>query len=281
MFNLEPAMMDALSYLIVNPTLLSLFIGVLVGLCYYFGSIINANNWQYNNAERFGHIYRGFDFMVKYIFFPIIIIYLVDSYWFDVSSYLLEVSITIYFIVLILLWRLLIILDVLVYNNLINFKDPLYSNIIILIAHTGDLKYALFLSNYGILISTNNIVLILTMVIFDFIIISQFARLSNLNHQGAEAKIEVPNLAINEVRLIEFIEKGSFLKVQNKDTRQVFVIPTSKIEYLELIEKKPDKGLIKQYIKNSFPNMGEETVTKILNRGKTSDGIDGDDGQKE
>lgn len=280
MFNLEPAVMDALSHMIANPTLLSLFIGVLVGLCYYFGSIINANNWQYNNAERFGQIYRGFDFIVMYIFFPIIIIYVIDSYLFDVGSLLQKVPLYLYFTLIIVLWFSLIVLDGLIYNKLRNFDDVFISNIGVRFARIGEWKYVLFLSNYGILILTTDVVLILTMAIFDFIIISKLARLSNLNHQGAKAKIKVPNLDMGIVRLIEFIEKGSFLKVQDKDTKHAFVIPTSRIEYLELIEDKPDKGLIKKYIKFFIPNMDEEIMTQMLNRGDNSDAIDVDNEQK-
>jgi hypothetical protein len=102
MSNPEPIIRDAFVYLINNPALLSICIATLIGLLYYFGSLINANNWQYNYQTKQLHIYRGFNFMFYFVFVPIMIVYLID-YFLDVSSFLQKFPLWFYFILILIL----------------------------------------------------------------------------------------------------------------------------------------------------------------------------------
>ncbi len=261
MSGFEPIIKEALINLIKNPTLLSIFIATLIGLFYYFGSIINANNWQYNNLQKQLHIYHGFQFMVQFVFFPIIIIYVIDSF-FDIVSFLQKVPLIAYFILIIILYLILLKLDSWIYGKLRDFDNPIYPNLGVGVARAADLKYILYLSNYGILILTKDSVLILAMILFDFLIISELARLSNLNQQGAKADIKLlDSNEVKTVRLIEFVEKGTFLKVQEKETKDALAIPTSRIEFLKLIDETPNTSLIKELFNKKINIKNEEKVS--------------------
>lgn len=241
MSGLEPIINVALVNLINNPPLLSIFIGTLIGLFYYFGSIINANNWQYNNVEKHGNIFHGFYFMTFFVFFPIIILYVINLF-FDVASFLQKFPLWFYFLILIVLLSCLELLDKWIYTKLRNFDDPTYPALGVWFARSGEWKYLFYLLNYGILVMTKDSVLIFAMIVFDFLIITKFARLSNLNHQGAKAEIKtIDSNELKTVRLIEFIEKGTFLKVQDQETKKGIAIPTSRIEYLNLINDETTK----------------------------------------
>lgn len=224
MSGLEPIMKETFVNLIYNPPLLSIFIGILIGLFYYFGSIININNWQYNNLEKHRHILHGVDFMTFYVFFPIIILFVINLF-FEIASFLQEFPLLLYFLTIIALFIFLMRLDNWIYTKLRNFGDPIYPAIGVGLARSGDLKYLLYLSNYGILILIKDSVLILAMIVFDFLIMTKFARLSNLNQQGAKAEVKtIDSKEIKTFRLIEFVEKGAFLKVQDKETKNAIAV---------------------------------------------------------
>lgn len=76
MNNIELMVRSLVEYLANNPQLLTIFIGIFLGLCYYLGDLIQANNWQYNDQPKQKYFFIGFGFITDYIFVPATILYI-------------------------------------------------------------------------------------------------------------------------------------------------------------------------------------------------------------
>lgn len=98
---------------------------------------------------------------------------------------------------------------------------------------------------FMLLIGTTDIILLIGTLILNLLIVTRVAILSSLHFQSTIAEIKfIGSLEPKKYRLIEFIEKGAFIKVQgtNQDYEHVtvFTIPTSRIEYIKLQDTQTD-----------------------------------------
>ncbi|MCX6666489.1 MAG: hypothetical protein NT038_10620 [Euryarchaeota archaeon] len=274
MFNFEEILQGLVNFAYAQPIIITALFTGLIGFFYYLGWIINANYWQYQNSTKETHIYRGFIFLSVSVFFPgiliLFLIYLVDKNG-EITSFFQNISIILYLIILLIIVLLMNYLDTKMFYKIRKFIE---SNWIMESFLLGLLRALFFLMNYGIVVSVENysskyFILLIT-VWLDIWILSQWARISTLPGQAAEAEIELRNG--NEkikVRLIEFVEKGLFLKVQEikKDEEKVFAIPTSQIEKMELLTKKPPIEKIIPMIPEKIKN--DDVKTKQQNNQKT------------
>lgn len=259
MIDLELPMLLFVKYSIENPVLIPTIIASLVGLFYYFGWIVNANNWQYQNSSKQSHIYRGFWFVTNFIFIPaVVIIGLV--YLFDkngaITNILAKIPLWIYFALIVVVLIVLEKLDNWIHNKLANFEDLALASLGVRISRIGDLKWLFFISNYIVFSLTGNLVLILILLWLDFLILSKWARVSTLLNQGAKGIIKIKGKKQKKVRLIEFVENGLFLKIHDETTKKVFAIPTSEIENMELIDEQPNlKTFLERKIQDISNNL--------------------------
>ena len=241
-------------YLLNKPQVLTLAIAILIGLSYYFGNLLSLNNWQSNNLTKQSYLFIGIGFLAGYVVFPLLLYYFIFHFFYnsDIFSFLLLSGL---FFSLVLMDKVLYHNIRIIADNFVNFKENngkirfghsyyemfdnkvlnvigniyggLFTNIIIL-----------FLLNVLIYNITKNSILIIGMIWLDFLILTKTAILSNLNYQGSIAEIKfIGSDDSKTFRLIEFIEKGNFLKVQDKETKKVLVIPTSRIEAIHLFDE--------------------------------------------
>ena len=246
MFNFEQMLSDFAKYAYEQPVIITAIFAALVGLFYYLGWIINSNNWQYQNSTREGHIYRGFFFISSHFFLPaVVIIALISLLGIESSliGFFKFIPILIHYGLLVVIFIFLFEnLDSRIYNEIRKFETrPLIKSLLV---NSGGLNYIFILLNIAIVVSlekiSENVLLLLILVWLDIWILARWARLSSLYHQSAEAKLKLIGNSEMDVRLIEFIEKGSLLKVQliEKETEKVFAIPLERIEKIELLTKK-------------------------------------------
>jgi hypothetical protein len=247
MLGLEGFLEEFSNYAFEQPVILTALVAGFIGLLYYLGWIINSNDWQYLNTKKEGQIYRGFMFLSSNFFLPSIallgLIYLLNwEYIF--SNFFRQINILTYFIILIVIFIFFFEkLDNIIFNEIRKFKTrPLVKAVAI---NTGGLNYIFILLNLAIIVSIDKyyskLVLFLILIWLDIWILAKWARLSSLYHQAAEAVIQLTNNEKFEVRLIEFIEDGKFIKVQKKDKKSnnVIAIPINNIEKIELLTYKP------------------------------------------
>ncbi len=243
-------------FLIDEPILISTFVALFVGIIYFFGWIVNANNWQYQNSDRQGHMYKGLFFIVTFLIFPIFVIfgivYLLEIFGLGVTFFMSKIPLWIYLLIIIVLLFALEKLDDWIKKKLSNFEDVMY-HLGVGFSKVGDIKYLFYLSNYGIFVSSEvTPTLILITLVLDIMILIKWARLSTLNQQGAEAIITLNKGENLRVRLIEFVEKGGFLKIQDKKSKKVYAIPTLRIEKIELISK---QFLLKTFVESKMEKL--------------------------
>ena len=247
MFGIENNIEELINFLIEQPVIITAIIAGLVGLFYYLGWIINSNDWQYCNTRKEGQIYRGFMFVSSNFFLPTIVflglIFLLN--WErDLVDLFNKIHILIYLILLVIIFIFLFEkLDSIIFNEIRKFKTKPLAKVTAI--NSAGLNYIFIILNLAIISSLNNyhdkFLLSFILIWLDIWILAKWARLSSLYHQAAEAVIYLSNNETFEVRLIEFIEDGKFLKVQKKEGESINVlsIPVHNIEKIELLTYKP------------------------------------------
>src|SRR5574341_344154 len=229
MNDIELMARSTLDYLVTNPQLLTIIIGIFLGLCYYLGDLIQANNWQYNDLPKQKHFFVGVGFITNYIFIPVTIFYILYA----LKNNSLSPSTMVYFGSLVVL------------NSLIN-KDILRIGGDIVKFNNNRIKahpvllfcYIIVAIIFTLFIGTSDLILLIGTLILDLLIVTRMAILSSLHHQSTIAEIKfIGSSEPKKYRLIEFIEKGAFIKVQgiNQDYEHetVLTIPVSRIEYIK------------------------------------------------
>ncbi len=247
---LEELISGLVSYLISQPAILTVTISLFIGVFYFIGSIIGSNNWQYKNSSKESKIFLGFMFISELIFIPSFLLWLflnLISIWINVESYLSLIPSFVYLIGLFVYFFLIEKESRAMSKRITNFEST-HSIKSLIITRFGDLRYLFILANYGLVINYQPINIIF-LLIFNLLIVCLWAHLSTLHYQTATGYIKTSSKKNLEVRFIEFLERGSFLKVQEKKTKDVIVIPTSEIKIIKLIDKKPNlKTFIEQKI---------------------------------
>lgn len=227
-------------YLANNPQLLTLFTGIFLGLCYYLGDLIHTNNWQYNDLTKQKYFFVGFGFITDYIVVPAAILYIIYA----LKNNSLNPSTMVYFGSLMVL-NSMIRKDILrIGGEIVKFnKNKIKAHPVLLFC------YIIFAVIFTLLMGTSDIILLIGTLILNLSIVTKVAVLSSLHYQSIIAEIKfIGSSEPKKYRLIEFIEKGTFIKVQdtNQDYEHVttYTIPTSRIEYIKSQES------ITEYIKS-------------------------------
>ncbi len=245
MFGIEKAIEEVIVFGLKQPLIITAIATGLFGFFYYLGWIINANNWQYLNTRKEGQLYRGFMFLSSTFFLPatvfIGVIYLLN--WEkSLIEHICQIHILWYFIGLISILIIFNRIDKMIQNEIRKFEiKPIIKYSLV---QGGGLNYIFIFLNFSILVYLNSyydrLLLAFVLLWLDVLILTKWARLSSLYNQAAEAIIHLKNNDLLEVRLIEFIENGKFLKVQKKDKRNVDVLmlPISTIEKINLLTNK-------------------------------------------
>lgn len=247
MLNLDPVVNQFVVYLIQQPILIPSITAFVVGMLYFFGWIVNANTWQYQNSGRQSHIYRGFDFFFGLIL-PTFLIYglvfvLENTFNVRIVAILNTIPSWIYPLVLFVFLMFLERLMGWTEKKIVNLENPVLAKLGVAVSKFGDFKYIYILSNLGFFLSSASSSSIMTafVLFIDFVILLRWARLSNLDFlrglsiismNGSKQKITA--------RIVEFVENGKFLKVQEKETKTVMFLPTSEIGRIETMAEKTD-----------------------------------------
>src|SRR3989338_6365201 len=107
MLNLDEIIIRLGVYYIGEPLLIPSTLAIVIAIFYFFGWIINANNWQYQDSDRQSHILHGFFFAVNFIFFPLLaiigLIYLAEKSGLQISNWLAEVPVWVSLLVIVLI----------------------------------------------------------------------------------------------------------------------------------------------------------------------------------
>jgi len=229
------------SFITLQPVLATTILALIGGVAYLFGWIRSANDWQYQNNVKYGYLYHGFHFLMEFIVIPLpiffFILFLLENSGLHITIFLTTFYAWVYLIILLILYLGLQKLDRYIMDKISHFEDPRKVFIGIFLAISGDVKYVIFLANYGLLLTTQDIFWKILLLLMDLLLLMKLARLSNLQNQGAEAIIVKRDKSMR-VRLIEFVGKVNFLKVQEVETKKVLVIPVKEISSMELMEKK-------------------------------------------
>lgn len=240
-------------YFASEPLLITAGITLLVGMFYYFGWIIAANNWQYQTIRegRHAYIYKGFQFLTSYLLLPAVIIGALLHYWDWAAAWLASWPFWAYIASILILYLLLSWLDTWIYRQHAQFKNPIFAIFGVKIASLGELKWIFYLINFGFLLSNPAGWAVVIVVWLDLFLLTKWARVISLHEQGARAMIKMEGRKQPiEARLIEFVADNTFLKVQEKQDGQVKVValPVSKIDHIEMVTEKPDLISLLEYV---------------------------------
>ncbi len=245
----------ALDQVLANPVLLVTALTGFVGVLYYFGSIMTANSWQYQNMKegRNAKIYQGLHFLTSFVLLPALIVGWVVTIWPWLQGVLQSGAPWMYVLLLIALYMVLEGLDKRMRAAAASFADGSFILFGAKIANFGDFKHIFWLANIGMLMINPPAWAIVALLWLDVLVLSKWARLVTLHQQGAVVKIKLRNRKNKFVaRLIEFVGDDRFLKLQLKNPRKgqgsVQAIATGEIEFIELVQDQPSITPVADYV---------------------------------
>ncbi len=236
------------------PILISI-IPLLVGaLIYFFGKIRSSNLWQYHLDEKYIPFLHGIIIINNFVFNPIIeliFLYLIITDWTKLINFGFASIVFLIFILNRIYSISNKILIITIHKNterkLINKLDN-FNKLLNNIKTNGKLFLAkqilpllFYFSIYLVLIFTESKLIFLLIGFIWLLGMMYFANTDTLIEQQKKFKLILKNNKIlKKTRIIEFLNNGNLIKIQQKDST-VKVIPIKQVKEIILLEG----GLVK------------------------------------